>query len=262
MHFDVPDWTSQSGQAAPILLKQVPSDSGLYSINDALLHTYTFTIPAGSKAVRYVASYAAGTGATLVQLTGNFSAPVLGDYILHGFAVQATVTRNDDTRRLLPGDTTLTLNIQLSAGSMSFMLSAFSDTADAVFELGGNIGVFDGFPIVVRQSSTATPSPWQGPTLTVPISINFVGGVPQTVLAGVAGQRTYVHSLFLVANAAAVVSLQDSAGGAFVQGAAQVAGVCLDMDVKGVPTPVGTGLRILTSVGVGINGTIAVQQAA
>lgn len=259
---DVPDWTSQAGQAAPLLLKQSPSDSGLYTVNDAAAHTFQFTIPAGAKAVRFVASYAAGTAATNIQLVGDFSSPVLGNYILHSFGALAGGAQNDDTRRLLPGDTTLTLNVQLSAGSMSFMLSSFSDTADSVVELGGTIGVFDGFPIVVRQSATATPSPWQGPTSTVAFTGNFVAGVPQVLIPGVAGLRVYVHSVFLVANAATNLSLQDTAGVLVAQGSANGAAIGLQTDLKGVPTPTGTGLRLVTSLNAGINGTLSVAQAA
>jgi hypothetical protein len=216
---DIPDWTTSGAAAAPVVLKQAPADSGKYVVNDALAHTYTFTIPAGAKAVRAIFQYGAGTGATNVQLTGDFSATVLGDYIRHAFGVQPNASINDDTRRLVAGDTVLTLQVQLSAGSLEFTLATYTDTADLVVELGGNIGVFDGFPIVTRTSATASPASWQAGTNAASIlATNVASGAALVVIPGVANQRVRLARYELYQDGANVAGrwiLEDTTAVAF-----------------------------------------------
>jgi hypothetical protein len=145
----------------------VNTDRGDYTISDALAHVFTFPIPAGAQALRLLAVFAAGSSCTTFTVEGNFSNAAYSAfgagspkfYINHAFGIQASETVTDDTRRLIAGDTQLTVRLQLGVGSCTFVAMVFMGLADLVAELGGNIGVFDSFPIIVRNAST--PAVWQ-----------------------------------------------------------------------------------------------------
>lgn len=101
-----------------------------------------------------------------------------------------------------------------------------------------------------------TPQPWQAPTLSAPFSANFVAGVAQVEINATAGSTVFVHSIFVVTNAATNVSVQDTTGSGFSQGSAQAAGIALQVDHKGQPLTRGRGVQIVSLVNAALNGVI------
>lgn len=145
-----------------------------------------------------------------------------------------------------------------SANAVEVNLTADLAMNFVVASLAG-AGTNSGSPLLVENT---TPAPWQQAKSSVTMSANFVGGTPQSQIAGVVGQIPYIHDVFIVANAAANVSVRsDSTHVLIAQGSANAAGIALDWDGHGnQKCPAGEGIEVITSVNTGLNGTIGFTQ--
>ena len=125
---------------------------------------------------------------------------------------------------------------------------AFQAVGDLVAEIGGLIGVFNSFPLIVRNASN--PQPWQAATANAPATVAAVAaGGTQVLIPAAAGVTVYLHDYSFsqdAANAAAHWQLQDTTGAVIASWFdAAVRHVFAEGDFGGFPVPAGRGVQIL-----------------
>lgn len=172
-----------------VVLKNVPSDSGIYTVTDAAVHTYTFNLPPNTQGFRW--QILSNGGCTITQLTieGNNSgdlAPYANTGDFSGFVFSAN-TQVEQFFILSAIDTQLIVTVHLAAGDVSFEVDAYATSTVQAVQLTGLVGNDDNFAIVVRESQTADPAPWQVPAYVAAGTLAVTVGVDFTLLAGAAG---------------------------------------------------------------------------
>jgi len=263
--------SSTAVQAPIVALRQAPSDSGIYTINDVAVHVFQFVLPSNTQGIRWKWRSSGGATFTQMHLLGN-NTGVLNPYNGANFdgSVVGASTQEDQFFIVESTDTQILVTVQLAAGDVSFELDAYVSPIVVAAQLVGNIGNKDGFAIVVRTSQTATPAPWQAARLSAGnpgALVAVAGGARATLVPAVAAQRIYVFDVDLVFGAALAAPdvLLDSGAGTNVIAIVGPPGQSFFLNRAGVPSQaVNQPLQLLNNTGAGITfvHTVTYTQAA
>jgi hypothetical protein len=194
-------------QSPFVVLKNMAADSGIYTINDVATHTYVFNLPPNTQGFRWQVVSDTGCTITRLDIVGNNSGP-LAPYANEGNLSGQVFGANTQVEAwfiLSAIDTALTVTVQLAAGDVKFEVDAYVSPTVTAVQLTGQIGNSDNFAIVVRESQTAPPSPYQVPQYSAGGTVAVTAGTDFTLLAAVANFRWILFDCVFDTNSGTIV---------------------------------------------------------